>query len=247
MGDVDTLSTDSDLMLVAREPRHAALWCGVAAQLTALGVLAVVGTGWYDGGSDAPWWADFLGGTSALLALVGGFVAAWRPRREDAAPVEGAPWLRAFWQVVHVTAIGMLLTLFSLFTDGMSWASVLLISAGLGTTFLGLGTLILVVGPVVVLTDVRRPGVNARWYDVASAAGIMPWILVQALSLTWAVEEPVARNEVLSVWIGVVIGAVEPREPWLAWLVRATTTVFVAVAWRVAVVSRRALAARRAV
>ena len=76
-------------MLVALEPRHAALWSGVAAQLTALGVLAVVGARLYGGGSDAPWWAAFLGATSALLPLVGGLVAAWRPHREDAAPVEG--------------------------------------------------------------------------------------------------------------------------------------------------------------
>lgn len=244
MEDVDIPGTDNDLVLVAREPWHPALWGGVVAQLVAIGVLAVVGRDWYGGGYDVPLWVDWVGATTGLLALAGGFLAAWVPRRADAAPVEGAPWLRATWQVLHVTAIGFVILVVSLFTGGSSWPSVLLISAGIGTALLGLATLVLVVGPVVLITDVRRPGVRARWYDVASAAGLLPWVVVVAGSLTWAVEGP-ARNEVVAQWAGVVLGTVEAREPWLAWLVRATTAVGAVMTWRAAVVSRRALRARR--
>ncbi len=234
---------------MVREPWHPALLAGVAAQLAALGVAAWLAADWYDG-RHVPGWADFAGAASALIGLAGGFVAAWRPRGEDRAPVEGARWLRAFWQVIHVAAAGLLLVVASFFTDASSWPSVLLISAGIGKMLLALLTLLFVVGPVVLLTDVRRPGVDARWPDVAAVTVLMPWVVVTASSLTWAVEdsgEPMARSERLAQWFGELIGTVETREPWLAWLGRALTLVLAVLVWRSAVVSRRTIAARRAV
>ncbi|WP_322921980.1 hypothetical protein [Nocardioides renjunii] len=250
MHETTTTASDTDLGLVAREPWHPALWGGLALQLAAVAAAAVLWSDWYDDGLDAPWWADVAGAASAVIALAGGIVAAWWPRRQDRAPVEGAAWLRACWQLLFVFAIGVVLTIASLFTDGTSWGSVLLISAGIGTMLLPIPTLLLVVGPVVLLTDVRRPGVDARWYDVAAMTALMPWVAVLASSLAGAVPdtgEPMTRGDHLAEWIGVVVGTTEPREPWLAWLVRAVTIVFLVILWRAAVVSRRTLAARREV
>ena len=246
MGEASTSMDDSDLALVAREPWHPALWGGVALQLVSLGAAAVLGADWYGDGGDVPWWADLVGGVSALLPLTGAFVAAWWPRREDRVPVEGASWLRACWQLPVVLAVGVLLTLGGIVTDGSSWGSVLLISAGITTMLLPVATLLLVVGPVVLLTDVRRPGVDARWYDVVAVTTLMPWVVLTASSLAWAVPgtEPLTRGDRLAQWIGVLLGTTEAREPWRAWLARAVTVVLALLLWRSGVVSRRTIAAR---
>ena len=83
---------------------------------------------------------------------------------------------------------------------------------------------------------------DARWYDTAAAAILLPWICLQAGLLAFAVE---GRGSI-GKWIGVLVGLDETQAPWSVWPVRATTAVFAVLLWRTAVVSRRAQQARAA-
>ena len=242
MSGADIAGADSDVMLVVRDPRHPALWWGALVQLATIGVLARVGGTWYVEGEDLPLWVDLLGSVSAVPVVIGALVSAWNPRQPDRAPVEGAAWLRAYRQVFYVTFWGLALALVSLPFVASSWLGVLVGSAGLGTVLLSLATQLLVLGPAVVLSDVRRPGVGARWYDTAAAAIILPWICLQAGLLALAVE---GRGSI-GRWIGVLVGLEETQAPWSAWPVRAATVVFAVLLWRTAVVTRRAQRARAA-
>ncbi len=239
--------SDNDLFRVVREFRHPWLWAGFALQLVAVAVLARTGDGWYTGDSEV---TDLLpGALTALLPAAGAGAAARWPRRPDPGavdgPIAGAPWLRALWLLAVPFAVGPVL-LFGGSVPDDSLTSSLVLSAGLGDLLLPLLALMLVVGPVLFVTDVRRPGVDAHPLDVLAVGALLPAVLAFGGIGAWA--SPVTtsgRGAAMAQWLGLVLGTQEPREPWLAWLLRAATVVLIVLLWRTAVLSRRAVAARR--
>lgn len=239
--------SDNDLFRVAREFRHPWLWAGLGLQLVAVAVLARTGEGWYTGDSAV---TDVLpGALTAVLPVAGVGAAARWPRRPDPgavdAAVAGAPWLRALWLLAVPFAVGPFL-LFGGSVPDDSLTSSLVLSAGLGDLLLPLLAVMLVVGPVLLVTDVRRPGVRAHPVDVLAVGALLPAVLLFAAIGAWASPEATSgRSAALAQWVGIVLGAIDPREPWLAWLLRAATVLFLVLLWRTAVLSRRALAARR--
>lgn len=225
------------LGLLPIDLRHPLIWAGLTVQVLALIVLAFVGSDWFPDAATAPAWTN-LPGAATGLAPMGGALLSTRARIDPATGVR-RPWLRRFAVLVAPAGIGLALVVAALFTDGTTWPSVLVITAGLGTTGLALAALLLVVGPLALVEDLAGRGTTRL--DRAAAGGLLP--LIVAVATAYAFVAPLEwtdhRTDFLTGTVLLVVGAIEPVTAWAGWGYRVLVTALAVALVRTALVSRR--------